>query len=98
MVLRSTTTPQFLLQCSRGGTFAGPSNGVALERSLNEVVRRHEILRTTFIAIDGTPVQVIAPALTLPVPVVGTCGGYLEMNVNPWRGRWPTKRLTVPST
>ena len=48
----------------------GPLNGVALERSLNEVVRRHEILRTTFIAIDGTPVQVIAPALTLPVPVV----------------------------
>jgi amino acid adenylation domain-containing protein len=41
----------------------------ALERSLNEVVRRHEALRTTFKLKDGEPVQVISPALTLPLPV-----------------------------
>lgn len=35
-----------------------------LQRSLDEVVRRHEILRTTFQNVDGLPVQVIGP----PVP------------------------------
>jgi hypothetical protein len=45
-------------------------NVAAMRRSVNEVVRRHEALRTTFKAVDGQPVQVIAPALTLPVPVM----------------------------
>jgi hypothetical protein len=42
----------------------------ALERSLNEVVARHEVLRTSFVTIDGQPVQVIAPAHALSVPVI----------------------------
>lgn len=37
----------------------------ALRRSINEIVRRHDILRTTFPAVDGRPVQSIAPALEL---------------------------------
>jgi acyl-CoA synthetase (AMP-forming)/AMP-acid ligase II len=32
-----------------------------LERSINEIVQRHEILRTTFGLVDGRCVQVIAP-------------------------------------
>ena len=31
----------------------------ALERSLSTVVARHEALRTTFVSVDGEPVQVI---------------------------------------
>lgn len=42
----------------------------ALERSLNEIVRRHEALRTTFSTIDGQPMQVIAPRLALTIPVL----------------------------
>ena len=38
-----------------------------LERSINEIVRRHEILRTTLAVIDGRPVQVIAPQLNVPL-------------------------------
>ena len=41
----------------------------AMEASLNEIVRRHESLRTTFKAVDGEPVQVIAPTLTVTLPV-----------------------------
>ncbi|MEH2171889.1 amino acid adenylation domain-containing protein [Nostoc sp.] len=41
-----------------------------LERSLNEIIRRHEILRTTFSAVEGTPVQVIAPQATMKLLVV----------------------------
>jgi len=33
----------------------------ALERSLNEIARRHEALRTSFPEVNGQPVQVIAP-------------------------------------
>ncbi|MBE7527126.1 MAG: hypothetical protein HS120_06000 [Burkholderiales bacterium] len=40
-----------------------------LERSLNEIVCRHEVLRTTFDMHDGQPVQVIAPVLELDIAV-----------------------------
>ncbi len=42
----------------------------ALERSLNRILRRHEILRTAFTAEGGRPVQTVLPDLTLPVPLV----------------------------
>src|ERR1051325_10093697 len=42
----------------------------ALERSLNEIIRRHESLRTSFSSIEGKPVQVIAPELRITLPVV----------------------------
>ena len=34
---------------------------VALQRAIDEIVRRHEVLRTTFATQDGEPVQVVAP-------------------------------------
>ena len=43
----------------------GSLNVAALEQSLNETVCRHEIWRTTFKVVDGEPLQVIAPSLTL---------------------------------
>ncbi|BAZ11501.1 amino acid adenylation domain protein [Calothrix sp. NIES-4071] len=48
----------------------GSLNIAALETSLNEIIKRHEALRTSFIAIDGYPVQVIAPKLQLTIPVI----------------------------
>jgi len=41
---------------------AGKLDQQALRRSLSEVVRRHESLRTTFATIAGQPMQVINPA------------------------------------
>lgn len=43
----------------------GTLNVAALEQSLNEIVRHHKALRTTFPAVDGQPIQVIAPTLTI---------------------------------
>lgn len=43
----------------------GQVNVKALEQSLNEIVRRHEVLRTTFASLDGQPVQIIIPALSV---------------------------------
>jgi len=44
---------------------SGPCEVATLERSLNAIVQRHEALRTTFLAVDGIPQQVIAPTLSL---------------------------------
>ncbi|MBD1924293.1 amino acid adenylation domain-containing protein [Microcoleus sp. FACHB-831] len=43
---------------------------IALEQSLNEIIRRHEILRTNFKVVDGQPAQIIAPSLKLTIPVI----------------------------
>ncbi|MFN6479635.1 condensation domain-containing protein [Nostoc sp. DedQUE07] len=48
----------------------GTLNVPALERSLNEIVQRHEALRTTFAIANGQPIQVITPTLTLKLSVV----------------------------
>ncbi|OLP20469.1 hypothetical protein BST81_00190 [Leptolyngbya sp. 'hensonii'] len=40
-----------------------------LERSLSEMVRRHEILRTTFPLVEGEPLQAIAPPMPVTVPI-----------------------------
>ncbi|HEX8696794.1 MAG TPA: amino acid adenylation domain-containing protein, partial [Longimicrobium sp.] len=47
----------------------GALDGAALERSLSEIVRRHESLRTTFTEVDGSPVQVIVPFGGFSLPV-----------------------------
>ncbi|MGZ4033035.1 MAG: non-ribosomal peptide synthetase, partial [Tumebacillaceae bacterium] len=41
-----------------------------LEQSFNEVVRRHEVLRTTFAMEQEMAVQVIAPNLHISIPVI----------------------------
>ncbi|MEH1848654.1 MAG: amino acid adenylation domain-containing protein, partial [Nostoc sp.] len=45
-------------------------NVVVLERTLNEIVRRHEVLRTTFTLEQGQPIQVIHPTFTRSLPVI----------------------------
>ncbi|MEG4010797.1 MULTISPECIES: amino acid adenylation domain-containing protein [unclassified Microcoleus] len=48
----------------------GPLQIATLEQSLMEIVRRHESLRTTFPSVDGDPVQLIAPTLTVTLSVI----------------------------
>lgn len=48
---------------------SGHLNVEALERSFNEIVQRHETLRTHFVKVDGQPIQVIAPKLSLSIGV-----------------------------
>ncbi|MEH2128463.1 amino acid adenylation domain-containing protein [Nostoc sp.] len=47
----------------------GELNVEALEESINEIIRRHEILRTSFTLIDGEPLQIIVPNVQLKIPV-----------------------------
>nr|AIW82283.1 PuwF [Cylindrospermum alatosporum CCALA 988] len=45
-----------------------------LEQSLAEIVRRHEVLRTSFHQLNGTSVQVISSEATINLPVVDLQG------------------------
>ena len=47
-----------------------PINVEHFERALNEIIRRHESLRTTFAIHNGEPVQIIAPSLQLSLSVI----------------------------
>ncbi len=60
----------FLAQAQPGDPFynvtalillSGELDSDALEKTLSEIVRRHETLRTTFRSVNGTPEQLIAP-------------------------------------
>ncbi|AKQ66004.1 Non-ribosomal peptide synthetase [Myxococcus hansupus] len=52
----------------------GPLDVEVLERALSELVRRHEVLRTTFPIEGEAPVQVIKPVEALRIPVVDLRG------------------------
>ncbi|HSF42274.1 MAG TPA: amino acid adenylation domain-containing protein [Thermoanaerobaculia bacterium] len=51
-----------------GARVHGPLDPAVFARSIREIVRRHEALRTTFAETGGEPVQVIAPPGEFPVP------------------------------
>ncbi|HET8845650.1 MAG TPA: amino acid adenylation domain-containing protein, partial [Ktedonobacteraceae bacterium] len=68
----------FLAQLEPGSSFyhiplvlhlEGPLQPAALQASLQDLLTRHESLRTCFQAQDGRPFQVIEPSLTLILPL-----------------------------
>ncbi|MGA6953083.1 MAG: condensation domain-containing protein, partial [Candidatus Sulfotelmatobacter sp.] len=58
----------------------GPLDRVALERSVNEILRRHEILRTTFPSVDGSVVPAVGEHRWAELPLT-------ELNTLPERQR-----------
>jgi amino acid adenylation domain-containing protein len=69
----------FLNQLAPGNPFynvstalclTGSLNSIALEQTFNEIVQRHESLRTTFAMLEGEIVQIIAPILSLSIPKI----------------------------
>src|SRR5690349_18746447 len=59
----------FAYNITGGLRLRGVLNVEALERSLGELVRRHEPLRTVFAATDGQPVQIVREAGAFHLPV-----------------------------
>jgi amino acid adenylation domain-containing protein len=58
-----------------------------LENSLNQVIARHEILRTSFGTSEGKPVQIINPVLTVTLSVVD-----VQTEISP---QLPLRKATV---
>ncbi|MBV9818793.1 MAG: hypothetical protein JOZ07_10640 [Solirubrobacterales bacterium] len=52
----------------------GPLDVSALSVALTELVRRHEILRSTFEVVDGEPMQLVGPAPAFDLPVSDISG------------------------
>ena len=50
--------------------FQGKLNLDVLKQSLNEIVRRHEVLRAAFVTEDERPKQIILTELTLDIPLL----------------------------
>ncbi|HZP16397.1 MAG TPA: condensation domain-containing protein, partial [Terriglobales bacterium] len=59
----------YLYNVPRALRLTGKLDHAALERSLNEMVRRHEALRTVFRVESGEPVQIIAPEVRISLTV-----------------------------
>ncbi len=62
------------LLCFRLQGPLGARERAALAAATAELSRRHEALRTTFAAVDGEPVQVIAPPAPVPLPLADLAG------------------------
>ncbi len=54
----------------RASRLLGNLNASALEASLNEIISRHETLRTAFRLVDGRPVQVVQPIRNISIDYV----------------------------
>ncbi len=52
--------------------FYGHLNMPALQQSIDEIVRRHEVLRTTFTQAEDQPLQIVHPEISL-------CIGHVDM-------------------
>lgn len=65
-------SPAYNIPCSV--RLNGWLNVKALKRALSEIVGRHEILRTTFTAVDGEPMQVVHATRPVSLPVADLSG------------------------
>ncbi|MBF2063676.1 MAG: amino acid adenylation domain-containing protein [Calothrix sp. C42_A2020_038] len=73
----------FLYQLDRENPFyneslqveiAGVLNIAALQQSINDIILRHEVLRTNFLTVEGKPVQRIHPYSPITLPFIDLQG------------------------
>ena len=70
LVPRATGSPSATYNISSALRFDGELDIARLQAAVSEISRRHEILRTTFPAVDGRGVQRIAPPAPVALDVV----------------------------
>lgn len=89
---------QYLDQLERGNPawniavrfrLQGPLQVSLVERAVNDISARHEILRTTFTVIDDLPMQIVHTDATIPLPVEDLS------NLTPAEREAAEERLTI---
>ncbi|HEX8089856.1 MAG TPA: condensation domain-containing protein, partial [Blastocatellia bacterium] len=73
----------------------GTLNVEALNQTINEITRRHEVLRTTFATRDGRPVQVVSPTLNVDL-VVSDFSHILDGSRRAKALDWSNERMSQP--
>ena len=63
-------THKSLYNLFRGFRLRGKIDVSCLERAIQEIMARHDILRTTFQEVDGIPIQEISPSLPFNLDIV----------------------------
>ena len=58
----------------------GGLNLPALKRTLDAIVTRHEVLRTTYSIVDGSPVQVVGHSRSVELPVIDLTASSTDRN------------------
>jgi Condensation domain len=76
----------------------GELDPVALERAVNAVIDRHDVLRTRFRVVDGVPAQEVLPEARVAVRQLDVSGDAVLAGVEEsTSGRWSTGRsATTP--
>ncbi|WP_249041050.1 condensation domain-containing protein, partial [Marilutibacter maris] len=49
---------------------SGNLDTAAMQRAIDEIVRRHEVLRTRFVEVDGVPKQIVVEAERVPISTI----------------------------
>ncbi|OBF81041.1 non-ribosomal peptide synthetase [Mycobacterium sp. 852002-51163_SCH5372311] len=65
--------------------FSGPLDAAALTQALNDVVGRHEALRTNFAEYQGVPYQFVHPVLRVGIPVLNVSAEQFDETVTALR-------------
>jgi mycobactin peptide synthetase MbtE len=65
--------------------FAGPLDTVSLREALNDVVARHEVLRTNFAEHEGVPFQFVHPTLRVELQVAKVPAEHFDETVTDLR-------------
>jgi len=78
-----------------GARLRGRLDRGALAAALDEVVRRHEVLRTTFREVAGEPIPVVAVGLAIALPVVDLAA-LRGRETETWAGRIAVEEARRP--
>ncbi|HKT50327.1 MAG TPA: amino acid adenylation domain-containing protein, partial [Candidatus Angelobacter sp.] len=70
----------------------GPLSTSALQWAFAEIIRRHEILRTTFHVVEDVPRQIISPAREFVLAIEELPGGIDEAQI----AEWVEQQTTAP--
>ena len=82
-----TSTPAYNISLAM--RLDGPIDLRSLSRAFHEITRRHEVLRSSFVSLEGQVLQIINSPSEEPLPVV-------DLSALPFEAREKTRKVLIP--